>query len=178
MTRPSSILSLLAARQSTAAAAASTSLSSLFGNRSFSTSFYATEQQSATPASRTPIGKIERRLQITFTCTAAVPTLSSTSNSVEAKAGNDQTTTLCHHRSTHEFSRRSYEHGIVLVECPSCKNRHLIGEAKRSLQLNTQANLDLLQPTTCRGSHRHPHRLIPKACHSMDPSNPERSNSL
>ncbi len=29
----------------------------------------------------------------------------------------------CGHRSTHEFSRRSYEKGIVLVQCPSCKNR-------------------------------------------------------
>lgn len=31
----------------------------------------------------------------------------------------------CGHRSTHEFSRRSYQKGIVLVQCPSCKNRSI-----------------------------------------------------
>jgi hypothetical protein len=29
----------------------------------------------------------------------------------------------CGHRSTHEFSKKSYTKGIVLVQCPSCKNR-------------------------------------------------------
>ena len=29
----------------------------------------------------------------------------------------------CGHRSTHEFSKKSYQKGIVLVQCPSCKNR-------------------------------------------------------
>jgi hypothetical protein len=38
---------------------------------------------------------------LTFTCTA-----------------ND-----CGHRSTHEFAKRSYEKGIVLVQCPECKSR-------------------------------------------------------
>ncbi|WVQ81851.1 hypothetical protein IAT38_003978 [Cryptococcus sp. DSM 104549] len=52
------------------------------------------------------IGKIEPRLQMTFTCTA-----------------ND-----CGHRSTHEFSKNSYQKGIVLVQCPECKARHLIAD--------------------------------------------------
>ena len=43
----------------------------------------------------------EPRLAMTFTCT------------VEA----------CHTRSTHQFTRRSYERGIVIVQCPGCKNR-------------------------------------------------------
>ena len=60
-------------------------------------------QQPAT--SPQPIGKIESRLSITFTCT--VPG--------------------CGHRSSHEFSRHSYEKGIVLVQCPGCESRHLIG---------------------------------------------------
>ncbi|KAF9054712.1 DNL zinc finger-domain-containing protein [Panaeolus papilionaceus] len=51
-------------------------------------------------------GRIEPRLSITFTCT--VPD--------------------CNERSTHEFSKRSYEKGIVLVQCPGCKNRHLIAD--------------------------------------------------
>lgn len=53
-----------------------------------------------------PIGKIERRLSITFTCT--VPD--------------------CGHRSSHEFSRLAYERGIVLCQCPACLTRHLIGK--------------------------------------------------
>jgi mitochondrial protein import protein ZIM17 len=55
-----------------------------------------------TPGS-TPSGpiQIEQKLQITFTCT------------VED----------CGDRSSHEFTRRSYEKGIVIVQCPGCKNR-------------------------------------------------------
>ncbi|KAH9893225.1 DNL zinc finger-domain-containing protein [Cubamyces lactineus] len=48
----------------------------------------------------------EPRLSLTFTCT------------VEA----------CHTRSTHQFTRRSYERGIVIVQCPGCQNRHLIAD--------------------------------------------------
>jgi len=47
------------------------------------------------------LGKIEPKLSITFTCT------------VEG----------CGERSTHQFTKHSYEEGIVLVQCPGCKNR-------------------------------------------------------
>ncbi|SHO78408.1 Similar to S.cerevisiae protein ZIM17 (Protein co-chaperone with a zinc finger motif) [Malassezia sympodialis ATCC 42132] len=57
-------------------------------------------------APQTPEGEVQPRLQLTFTCT--VPS--------------------CHTRSSHEFSKRSYTHGIVIVECPGCKNRHLIAD--------------------------------------------------
>lgn len=43
----------------------------------------------------------EARLGIVFTCT------------VEA----------CSHRSSHTFTKRAYERGIVIVQCPGCKNR-------------------------------------------------------
>lgn len=46
----------------------------------------------------------EPRLSLTFTCTV----------------------TNCSTRSTHEFTRRSYERGIVIVECPGCKNRRVL----------------------------------------------------
>ncbi|PVG04882.1 zf-DNL-domain-containing protein [Serendipita vermifera] len=49
---------------------------------------------------------VDRRLQMTFTCTAPE----------------------CGHRSTHEFSAHAYQHGIVLLTCPGCKNRHLIAD--------------------------------------------------
>ncbi|KAF8826165.1 hypothetical protein HHX47_DHR6000720 [Lentinula edodes] len=50
--------------------------------------------------------KMTPRMSITFTCTV----------------------TDCGTRSTHEFAKRSYERGIVLVECPGCNNRHLIAD--------------------------------------------------
>ncbi|KAK7687775.1 hypothetical protein QCA50_008994 [Cerrena zonata] len=48
----------------------------------------------------------EAKLQITFTCTV----------------------TDCNTRSSHEFTKRSYTKGIVIVQCPGCKNRHLIAD--------------------------------------------------
>ena len=48
------------------------------------------------------VGKVEPRLMIQFTCT--VPE--------------------CGTRSSHEFSKSSYEKGIVIVQCPGCKNRY------------------------------------------------------
>ncbi|GAA94193.1 uncharacterized protein L969DRAFT_373044 [Mixia osmundae IAM 14324] len=54
------------------------------------------------------LGKVEPKLQITFTCTAPACTT--------------------RHRSTHQFSKRSYETGIVLIECPECHTRHLIAD--------------------------------------------------
>ncbi|KAF9448934.1 zf-DNL-domain-containing protein, partial [Macrolepiota fuliginosa MF-IS2] len=52
------------------------------------------------------LGKIEPKLSITFTCTVE----------------------NCGERSTHEFTKHAYEKGIVLVQCPGCKNRHLIAD--------------------------------------------------
>ncbi len=51
-----------------------------------------------------------RRRSITFTCTAD----------------------KCNHRSSHEFTKRSYEKGIVLVQCPKCKNRFVQLSIERS----------------------------------------------
>ncbi|KAF8519673.1 DNL zinc finger-domain-containing protein, partial [Gautieria morchelliformis] len=61
---------------------------------------------SAPPASNTQEKPHEPRLSLTFTCTVRD----------------------CSHRSTHEFSKASYERGVVLVQCPNCKNRHLIAD--------------------------------------------------
>lgn len=111
--RPSPVLSLLA---------------QLPRHRSFATYPSAREEQAAAPPqpTRTPIGQIQRRLQITFTCTAEIP--------IEGAHAESPQSQPCHHRSTHEFSRTSYEKGIVLVECPGCKNRHLIGEQIEAYQ--------------------------------------------
>lgn len=78
---------------------------------------------------RTPIGKIQRRLQITFTCTATIdPEVVEGAEEVVSASEAAEEEIKCGHRSTHEFSKRSYDHGIVLIECPGCKNRHLIGQ--------------------------------------------------
>ncbi len=65
--------------------------------RRFDSTGIATGGSSIPPASEAT----EPRLQLTFTCT------------VES----------CSERSTHEFTKRAYETGIVLVTCPKCKNR-------------------------------------------------------
>jgi mitochondrial protein import protein ZIM17 len=49
----------------------------------------------------------DRRLRMTFTCTAPICTDPGV-------------------RSTHEFSRHAYEKGIVLVQCPGCKTRSVL----------------------------------------------------
>lgn len=54
----------------------------------------------ATSAEAAPVD--EPRMQITFTCTAS---------------DCDRT------RSTHQFTKRAYEKGIVLIQCPGCRNR-------------------------------------------------------
>ncbi|KAJ3502681.1 hypothetical protein NLJ89_g8774 [Agrocybe chaxingu] len=60
----------------------------------------------ATTSSQALPERMVPKLSLTFTCT--VPN--------------------CGERSTHQFSRQAYEKGIVLVQCPGCKNRHLIAD--------------------------------------------------
>ncbi|KAI9573837.1 DNL zinc finger-domain-containing protein [Boletus coccyginus] len=55
---------------------------------------------------QTQADRPEPRLAIAFTCTADG----------------------CNHRSAHTFTKRSYERGIVIIQCPNCKNRHLIAD--------------------------------------------------
>ncbi|KAG8945633.1 hypothetical protein FRC04_000680 [Tulasnella sp. 424] len=77
--------------------------------RSYSSSLPA-RLHSTTSAAQEPVKQqqlnIEPRLSLTFTC--AVPD--------------------CNHRSTHEFTKRAYTRGLVIIQCPSCKNRHLIAD--------------------------------------------------
>lgn len=87
----------------------------------FSPPIPTTEEEPETAPKKHAIGRINRRLQITFTCTASIHSDTETEEA-----------SVCGHRSTHEFSRRSYEKGIVLIECPGCKNRHLIGASPLS----------------------------------------------
>ncbi|GAA5990183.1 hypothetical protein JCM10908_005861 [Rhodotorula pacifica] len=85
---------------------------------SFSTPTHDQQQPTRVPvnaAQGTPIGKVvDRRLRIVFTCTAP--------------ASQETPDQPCGHRSSHEFSRQSYEKGVVIVQCPECSNRHLIAD--------------------------------------------------
>ncbi|KAI6044474.1 DNL zinc finger-domain-containing protein [Pisolithus marmoratus] len=52
------------------------------------------------------VDRPEPRLLIAFTCTVE----------------------KCNHRSAHSFTKRAYASGVVIIQCPSCKNRHLIAD--------------------------------------------------
>lgn len=57
----------------------------------------------ATPNNQAATSDNEPKLSLTFTCTAG----------------------SCSTRSTHQFTKRAYEKGIVLIECPGCKTRYV-----------------------------------------------------
>ena len=58
----------------------------------------------ASESSSTPLlEQMEPKLSLTFTCTVAD----------------------CGERSTHQFTKRAYQKGVVLVQCPKCKNRYV-----------------------------------------------------
>lgn len=61
--------------------------------------------QSSTGATKVPIGKVDKpQYQLTFTCKK------------------------CDTRSSHALSKQAYHKGTVLIQCPGCKNRHLIAD--------------------------------------------------
>ena len=83
---------------------------SLQTRKSLSTRLYTTpssrnELSLSTKTSSTPLlEQMEPKLSLTFTCTVSD----------------------CGERSTHQFTKRAYQKGVVLVQCPGCKNRYVI----------------------------------------------------
>jgi mitochondrial protein import protein ZIM17 len=87
-----------------------------------------TSSSSETTTSQPLPEKMEPRVSLTFTCTVE----------------------NCGTRSTHECSKQAYTKGIVLVECPGCKNR-CVASAVFSLTVNLfRPGISLL--TTWAGS--------------------------
>ena len=62
---------------------------------------------------------------LTFTCTAILDPPEPPASSPEATVAPSEPAedVVCSHRSTHTFTKQAYTKGIVLVECPGCKNR-------------------------------------------------------
>lgn len=50
------------------------------------------------------------------------------------------TCTKCDTRSSHTFSKQAYVKGTVLIQCPGCKNRHLIAD---NLKIFRDKNINL-----------------------------------
>lgn len=89
---------------STTAAASSSSSGAKIPSINASTEDGTTQGTEEKTVFKQALGKVVPKLSITFTCT------------VEG----------CGERSTHEFTKHAYEKGIVLVQCPGCKNRYCI----------------------------------------------------
>ena len=101
---------------------------SLQTRKSLSTRLYTTpssrnELSMPTKSSSTPLPEqMELKLSLTFTCTVFD----------------------CGERSTHKFTKRAYQKGVILVQCPGCKNMHVCYHLYRKKIFRN--NLDLFPP--------------------------------
>ena len=77
------------------------------------------------------------RQQARYESTVTVPRQSESSSTSKAEEAPPEprpeyqlsfTCKKCSERSTHKISKQGYHHGTVLVQCPGCKNRHLISD--------------------------------------------------
>ena len=75
--------------------------------------------------------QMEPKLSLTFTCTVSD----------------------CGERSTHQFTKRAYQKGVVLVQCPGCKNRYVVKKTNKQI-ISQQKGLRLFyhQTLDCRPS--------------------------
>ncbi|KAJ8599346.1 hypothetical protein CTAYLR_005354 [Chrysophaeum taylorii] len=69
------------------------------------------------------------------------------------------TCNVCETRAAKKFTKHSYDHGVVVVQCPGCKNYHLI--ADRLSFFEDGGNWDIKQLLEQRG----------EAVHTLDDDN-------
>lgn len=90
---------------------------------------FAPSASSPSPSSPSPTEQEavnEPRLSLTFTCTASITSPDVSSGPSGANASSEPLPVhQCRHRSSHTFTKRAYEKGIVIIACPSCKNRYV-----------------------------------------------------
>ncbi|KAL0572424.1 hypothetical protein V5O48_009542 [Marasmius crinis-equi] len=100
-------------------------------------SFHGVERRFYSDSTRPPSSNAEPSSSIELgagadkaTASAGLTNSQALPNSIEPKLSMTFTCTVegCGTRSSHEFTKRSYEKGIVLVQCPGCHNRHLIAD--------------------------------------------------
>ena len=115
----------------------------------------------AVPSARLTGGIAQRQLQSNFVSPLARSTILNThrfhstddSNTASFQVDNPQlmiafTCKKCDTRSSHTFSRQSYYKGSVLIQCPGCKNRHLIAD---NLKIFSDDNFNLEEVMKAKG---------------------------
>lgn len=79
-----------------------------------------------------PTSSFQNRRHFTYPpAPSSVPTSTTKSQSVPNQTPAYEITFTCKpckHRSAHRVSKRGYNHGTVLITCPSCKNRHVFAD--------------------------------------------------
>lgn len=56
------------------------------------------------------------------------------------------------HRSSHRITKQGYHHGTVLIQCPSCKNRHVITDHLKVFLDQKSTLEDILAKKTSDGT--------------------------
>lgn len=125
------------------------------------------EEGAATASKGTPLGQVERKIQLSFTCK------------------------VCQHRNTKLMSHLAYTKGVVIVRCDGCDNNHLIAdnlnwftdmEGKRNIEDilrekgETVRRMNLVDYVTSGEAEEHPHQPDDgQTAKLLDPPNDAKS---
>ena len=106
----------------------------------------ATERQDILPRIDLQRNQIRSQQNRLYSNTVPSTTSSEIEDSVqEPKYQVSFTCKPCGHRSTHRFSKHSYHKGTVLIQCPSCKIRHLFADHLKHFADKSRTIEDMLR---------------------------------